>query len=182
MSRKQDKRGRREGDGRFFQMHEWFMNTAAWQHATVYERALYLELKRRYNGSNNGDISMSYREAAALLNASNTPTENAFKGLVAKGFIVAMQKGSFDWKTSKQGRNTGRATRWRLTELPQDVPARVLSGGTKEFMRWQPGVDFSEKSAVRRHRTNGPTTSDHSENMDRPHRTMNDGVTAHVGR
>lgn len=182
MARKHDKRGRRNGDGHFFQMYEWFMSTAAWQHATPYERSLYLELKRRYNGRNNGDISMSHREAQALLSCSNTAIENAFRGLVARGFIAAVQKGAFDWKTNKQTGNGGRATRWRLTELPQDIPQRVLSGGTKEFMRWQPGMDFSEKSAARSERTNGPSSADHSENVVRSERTINDGVTAHVGR
>lgn len=182
MSRKHNNKGRRISNGHFFQMHEWFMKTAAWEHASVYERSLYLEIKRRYNGRNNGDISLSHREAAALLKVSNTPVEKAFKGLIEKGFIAPQQRGSFDWKAHQDGRGAGRATRWRLTELPQDIPERVLSGGTKEFMRWQPGMSFAEKSAARPYRTIGPTTSDHSESSARRDRTMNAGVTAHVGR
>ncbi|MCG7508525.1 hypothetical protein [Mesorhizobium retamae] len=180
--KKHDNQGRGNGEGHFFQMYEWFMKTTAWQHASPYERSLYLELKRRYNGRNNGDISLSHREAKALLQCSNTAIENAFRGLTARGFIVAVRKGAFDWKTAKDGRAAGRATRWRLTELPQDIPIRVLSGGTKEFMLWQPGMDLSEKSAVRSKRTNGPTRADHFENDVRSERTINDGVSAHVGR
>lgn len=159
-NRRQDRRGRSEGDGHFFQMFEWFMKTTAWQSSTVYERSLYLEIKRRYNGRNNGDIPLSHREAEALLDCSNTAVEKAFKGLQIKGFIKPQQKGSFCWKTTKDGRSQGRATRWRLTELPQDLPLRELAGGTKEFMRWAPGLDFSEKSADRSQRTNRPATAD----------------------
>lgn len=183
MSKKHDRRGRSESDGHFFQMYEWLMRTTAWQHATVWERSLYLEIKRRYNGRNNGDISLSHREAEALLDCSNTAVEKAFKGLQCKGFVRPQQKGSFGWKiNSKGGRHQGRATRWRLTELPQDLPARELAGGTKEFMKWAPGLDFSEKSAARSQRTNGPSTADHSENMARSQRTIEDGVSAHAGR
>lgn len=152
------------GDGHFYQVYEWFSRCAAWREANVYERALYHELKRRYNGSNNGDIQLSHREAQELLNCSNTAVEKAFKGLIAKGFIAPTQKGSFSWKTSKESKAGGRATRWRLTELPQDLPERVLSGGTKEFMRWQPGADFSEKTTVRSQRTNGPFSAGHVAN------------------
>lgn len=180
MSRKQDRR--RNEDGHYFQMYEWFMRSTAWQAATVYERALYLEIKRRYNGRNNGDISLSHREAEALLDCSNTAVEKAFKGLQCKGFVKPQQKGSFGWKINKDGRSQGRATRWRLTELPQDLPIRELAGGTKEFMKWVPGVDFSEKSAARSQRTNGPSTADHSENMARSQRTIEDGVSALAGR
>lgn len=182
MAKDHGRLGRSSGDGKFFQMYEWFMSSVAWQHTSPYERALYLELKRRYKGTNNGDISMSHREAMALVKCSNTAIEKAFKGLIAKGFIVAVTKGAFDWKTSKEGRGAGRATRWRLTELPQDIPQRVLSGGTKEFMRWQPGKDFTEKSAARSERTNGPARADHFEIDARLERAINDGVTAHVGR
>ncbi|TSE07592.1 hypothetical protein C1D09_018855 [Mesorhizobium intechi] len=182
MSKRQERR-RSEGEGHFFQMYEWLMRTPAWQHATVYERSLYLEIKRRYNGRNNGDISLSHREAEALLDCSNTAVEKAFKGLQCKGFIKPQQKGSFDWKINGNGgRHQGRATRWRLTELPQDLPSRELAGGTKEFMKWAPGFDLSEKTAARPQRTNGPLTTDHSENMARSQRTIEDGVTAHVGR
>ncbi|ESY87521.1 hypothetical protein X739_05935 [Mesorhizobium sp. LNHC220B00] len=182
MSKPHDRRGRGESDGHFFQVYEWFMRSTAWQAATVYERSLYLEIKRRYNGRNNGAISLSHREAEALLDCSNTAVEKAFKGLQCKGFIKPQQKGSFGWKTTKDGRKQGRATRWRLTELPQDLPVRELAGGSKEFVKWMPGLDFSEKSAARSQRTNGPSTADHSENMVRSERTIDDGVSAHVGR
>lgn len=182
MSRKHDNKGRRTGDGHYFQMFEWLMRTTAWQHASVYERSLYIELKRRYNGKNNGDIAMGHREAERLLGCSNKPVRCAFNGLQQKGFIAATVKGSFDWKASRDGKNHGRSTRWRLTELPQDLPERVLSGGTKDFLRWQPGMDLSEKSAVCPKRTNGMPTVHHSEKMVRSEHTIKQGVYAYGTR
>ncbi|MER8792351.1 hypothetical protein NKH71_31755 [Mesorhizobium sp. M0983] len=181
MKRRND-RNRATSDGHFFQMYEWMMKSVAWQHSNVYERTLYLEIKRRYNGRNNGDIPMSHREAEALINSSNTAVEKAFKGLQVKGMIKPQLKGSFSWKVTENGRSGARSTRWLLTELPQDLPSRVLMGGSKEFMKWQPGCDFSEKTAARSQRTNGPPTAGQSERLARSERAIETGVSALAGR
>ena len=173
--RKRDGRSRQTGDGHFFQMYEWFMKSCAWQHASVYEKALYVEIKRRYNGRNNGNIPMSHREAADLLQCSNKPVTAAFKGLQEKGLIKAAQKGSFDWKVAREGKNFGRSTRWELTELPLDIPVRVLSGGTKDFMKWRP----EEKSAVRSRHTIGTPRAHHKIEMVRSEHTIAAGAYAH---
>lgn len=120
---------------RFFQMHNWLLNSGAWKATNVYERSLYFELKQRYNGSNNGDIAMSHREAQAALNCSDKPVKAAFKGLIEKGFIRAAQVGSFHWKANHTP--GGRSTRWILTEYPVDLPVRSLVP-EKTFMRWRP--------------------------------------------
>lgn len=119
--------------GRFFQMHDWLLRSAAWRASTVFERCLYFELKTLYNGRNNGDIALSHREAQKLLNCSNKPVAAAFKGLLQKGFIRVARLGSFHWKTGGAG---GRATRWILTEYPVDLPERSLIA-TRDFMKWR---------------------------------------------
>ncbi|RVI06478.1 hypothetical protein CN205_13910 [Sinorhizobium meliloti] len=129
---------------RFFQMHVWLVNSAAWRAANCYERCLYIELKQRYNGGNNGDIAFSHREAQEALNCSNKPVIDAFRGLVAKGFIRAAQVGSFHWK--KGGGAGGRSTRWILTEYPTDYPVKSLSPG-RDFMRWKPGSEENSRCA-----------------------------------
>lgn len=176
MTRKHNNKGRNTSDGRFFQMYEWLMRSVAWQYATVYEKALYIEIKRRYNGKNNGDISMSHREAQELLQCSNRPITAAFAGLQEKGLIKATVKGAFDWKVARTGSGSGRATRWELTELPRDVPVKVLSGGSKEFMSWRPPT---EKTAVRLEHTNGTPTAHHFENKVCLERTINAGAYAY---
>lgn len=125
----------------FFQMHTWLVNSPAWRATNVYERSLYIELKQRYNGYNNGEISLSHREAAAALNCSDKPIRDAFKGLTEKGFIRVAQVGSFHWKAG--GGPSGRSTRWILTEYPVDHPLKSLTA-ERGFMRWRPSPE--EKS------------------------------------
>ena len=54
----------------------WFLNSPAWSSLRVGPRALYLEMAKRYNGSNNGRISYSVREGAAALHVSKGSVKN----------------------------------------------------------------------------------------------------------
>jgi hypothetical protein len=85
-----------------------------------------LALAQRYNGYNNGEISMSVREAARLLHVAKDTATKAFRELEAKGFIRRNICGSFNWKIRH-------ATTWILTEH-----AFGDQLATKEFARWQP--------------------------------------------
>lgn len=87
---------------------------------------LYVSLRWRFNGSNNGDISMSVREAVAEVRISKDTAGAAFKELQEKGFVRCNQPGSFNWKA-------GLASTWILTEerYRNDL-------ATKEFLNWVP--------------------------------------------
>ncbi|ACE89480.1 hypothetical protein RHECIAT_CH0000487 [Rhizobium etli CIAT 652] len=149
------RRSRKQAGERFFQMHHWVVTSAAWKAASVYERCLYMELKQRYNGQNNGDIALSHREAMDALNCSNKPVAEAFRGLVDKGFIKVQQMGSFHWKSKAPG---GRSTRWILTELAVDQPERSLVP-TKDFMQWRPGQEEKQRYAHGTRMVVGDTTA-----------------------
>lgn len=87
-------------------------------------------LHKRYNGANNGDVSMSIREAAAEIGCSVNHAHKCFRELEAARFIVPTQRGAFSWKKRH-------ATTWRLTWLGTGNP-NALSGihpATKDFMR-----------------------------------------------
>jgi hypothetical protein len=71
---------------------------------------LLLDMWTRYNGSNNGQISYSQREAVRRFGCGSHRALRWFRDLQEVGFIVAMQQGSFNRKTGDR-----RATRWRLT-------------------------------------------------------------------
>ncbi|MEM8650077.1 MAG: hypothetical protein AAGF54_06065 [Pseudomonadota bacterium] len=133
MSRKTNNTGRTR-KVRFVQLSFWLMDSLAWQSLSMNARCLYIELKRRFNGTNNGNISLSHREAARLLNLTTKPVTKAFKELEEKGFVYPAIKGSFDWKVNAKG--SGRATRWLLTEHPQNFPEEALTA-TKDFMKWK---------------------------------------------
>ena len=67
MGRKNFKKGQ---GGSFTKLDEWFMSSEAWGSLKPAPRALYLELKRLYNGKNNGRIFLSQRDASKKLNIS----------------------------------------------------------------------------------------------------------------
>jgi hypothetical protein len=61
MSAKGKGRDRQE---RYVKLRYWLLNSQAWNSLSGNARALYVELAQRYNGSNNGRIPYSVREAA----------------------------------------------------------------------------------------------------------------------
>jgi hypothetical protein len=52
----------------FTRLPEWLQRSEAWATLKPGPRALYVELKRRFMGSNNGRIVLSHRDAAKALN------------------------------------------------------------------------------------------------------------------
>ncbi|MDC1198767.1 hypothetical protein N8071_00120 [bacterium] len=126
MSRKSYKQHKR-GAGRHVQLPEWLQAAQAWATLKPGPRALYVELKRRFNGSNNGRIVLSHRDAANALNVHRNTIGPWFDELNARGFIrmtVAPHLGPS---------GIGKASVWALEELPTDdmKPAR------KTFMSWR---------------------------------------------
>ena len=82
-----------------------------------------IELWTRYNGSNNGDLSVSYMHAATLLAMSKTTAARAFRELEQRGFAIRTSPGH--WYGRK-------AATWRLTMLHyrDALPSH-------EYRRWQ---------------------------------------------
>ncbi|MEY8801667.1 hypothetical protein AB9K35_15245 [Leisingera sp. XS_AS12] len=140
MSRKPYKRHKR-GGGRHVQLHEWLQASPAWGSLKPGPRALYVELKRRYNGSNNGTIILSHRDAARALSVHRNTVGNWFDLLQEHGFIHATRGHCLGPS------GIGEAAHWALDELPtQDgKPAR------KAFMRWQEKKKPRTNSVHRRH-------------------------------
>ncbi len=131
----QDKRGRSKKGDRFVKLEHWMLKMPAWRALSPAARAIYVELAQRYNGSNNGEISMSVREAADCVNIAKDTASKAFHELEAKGFTRRHICGSFNWKRRH-------ATTWVLTEFAlSETPA------TKDFARWSPK---SERDPSRR--------------------------------
>ena len=125
-SRRVDATGRSIGPTRFLKLDHWVLRTPAWRSLPPASRALYVEIAQRYNGSNNGQISMSVREAARLIHVAKDTATQSFHELELKGFIKRHVCGSFNWKLKQ-------ATTWILTEH-----AFGDQLATKEFARWPP--------------------------------------------
>jgi hypothetical protein len=100
----------------------------AWKALTPVERNAYIEVKWRYDGTNNGRIGLGCRELAEELSMSRNTADRALHTLVSLGFIVVAKPSAFHVKNRA-------ATEWRLTEYGCDVTGDLPS---KEFMRWEP--------------------------------------------
>ena len=61
--RRHDATGRSTNE-RFVWLKHWLLNSPAWKSMKPIPRALYVALRKRFNGTNNGQISISVREAA----------------------------------------------------------------------------------------------------------------------
>lgn len=116
---------KRGGVGQHVQLPEWLQASEAWATMKPGPRALYVELKRRFNGSNNGAIFLSHRDAAAALNLHRNTVGPMFRELERRGFIrlaIAPHLGPS---------GVGEASVWTLEELP--TKDGKLAG--KAFMR-----------------------------------------------
>lgn len=113
---------------RHIRLYHWLLRSEAWQSLSANARAIYIEMATRYNGSNNGQIPFSVRDAANRAHIGKNAADAALTLLQARGFIVATRRGGFNVKTKI-------ATEWRLTEFSCDVDH---SFATKDFMRWSP--------------------------------------------
>ncbi|WP_300038751.1 hypothetical protein [uncultured Roseobacter sp.] len=116
----------KKSGGRFVQLHEWLMCSEAWKSMKSGPRALSVEIKRRYNGRNNGEIVLSHRQAAVLLNAHRNTVGAWFNELLERGLIELATGPCLGVNGS------GSASQWRLTEekTSDGLPA------TRKFWSW----------------------------------------------
>ncbi len=128
--KRHDQKGRSKGDPKHTRLYEYMLASEAWRSLSTVERALYLEIKRRYNSKNNGFLAMSAREAGELLLIGKSTAARALRLLEERGFISCARRGGFNCKVSH-------ASLWRLTEAKCDATGELP---TKEFMRWRPGA------------------------------------------
>ena len=118
----------KRGAGRHVQLPEWLQASEAWATLKPGPRALYVELKRRFNGSNNGRIILSHRDAAKLLNVHRNTLGAWFKELESRGFLRMTQ----GHHLGPSG--IGLAAHWALEELPTES----MQAAPKSFMSWTP--------------------------------------------
>jgi hypothetical protein len=135
------KGGKRGGSGPFVQLHFWFMKCPAWATLKPGPRALYLELKRRFNGSNNGRLTLSHREAAAALNVHRNTIGPWFDELRERGFIRETRGHCLGPS------GIGETSQWALEEEPTDD----MRTPPKSFMRWAPEQNPRTKFVPPRH-------------------------------
>lgn len=127
MNGKKPYKWKKKGAGRFVQLSERLQVTAAWRHLKPGPRALYIEIKRNFNGRNNGRIVLSHRQAAEALGVHRNTVGSWFNALIENGFIRLTTRPHL----GPEG--VGKAALLRLTEEACDGRA-----ATREFEAWKP--------------------------------------------
>jgi hypothetical protein len=121
-------KGRSENGGYIMLIHPLF-DSLAYRSLSSRSRDVLMLLLRRYNGLNNGEISLSCREVESYFNMSKSTASRSFKELQLHGFIQPMKLGVFTLRY---------ATTWRLTfqRTVGDYGKSVLA--TNEWKRFDP--------------------------------------------
>jgi hypothetical protein len=128
------RRRKKQFTSRFITLEFHVLTSAAFGALTGLEVKLLVFLCMKHNGSNNGQIGCSVRDAADFLRCTPNTAGRCFVGLQAHGFAVIVSKGAFSVKDRK-------ATLWRLTIYPSmgGEPA------TRDYARWQSGAGHPKK-------------------------------------
>ncbi len=111
---------------RHVRLHRWMTDTPAWRSLDPAARAVLIEIYGLYNGSNNGIVHLSVREAARRVHINKDTAARCLRALQDRGFIRRRAHEPDDF-------NLRNARCWILTEF--EFCGRVA---TKDFMRWQP--------------------------------------------
>lgn len=139
--RKNEKRG-----GRFVRIPFSIIESDAWRTLSCPARSVHIALIHRHNGTNNGKIYLSSRDAELALGINRKTALRAFRELEGAGFIAQVKAAHL----GLEGR--GRATEWRLTHLPCDAKPP-----TNEFLKKQnPGPSSGPPWPIKRAKGNTP--------------------------
>jgi hypothetical protein len=110
----------KDGVVRFVALHHYMLKTSAWLGLSAAARAVYVQIAFRYNGSNNGKIAYSTREAASDCRLNRKTAGRAFKELVEAGFTEETRHGTLSRKTRV-------ASQWRMTAYKCDLTGSLSS-------------------------------------------------------
>ncbi|MEH6477876.1 MAG: hypothetical protein V7727_19455 [Sneathiella sp.] len=115
------------------------LGSEAWLTLSPASCKVYVELRSKYHGGNNGELSLAYATARKKLHLGNSSIATAFKELEERGFIQLVKEGHW------YGRQ---AAEWCVTDRPYNgKPA------TNNWRQWKPGMDFKKNNSRSRHGT-----------------------------
>jgi len=135
-------KGRNESSDQYYIMPYVLLHSEAWRGLKGSAVKVWLEIRSRFNGRNNGKLFLSLDEGARLLGMGKQTVGSAFKELEAKGFLVK----------TKQGHWYGRqASEWRATDVKCDGQR-----ATNEWKQWTKSKKKQSLGFIMEH--NGPST------------------------
>jgi len=95
------------------------INSKAWKELSCYARAVYIEIKHKYNGKNDGNLSYTYREASEIMH-TDTFTK-ALRELVNNGLIDIIRSGGLYRKSNI----FGLSDRWKSYDQENFKPGQL---------------------------------------------------------
>lgn len=107
-----------------------FLLSPAWLSLRGAAVKVWLLLRTRFSGFNNGKITLSLEEAATILHMSKATVHAALRELEDRGFLVCMARGQW------YGR---RASEWAVTDKGIDG-----APPTNAWRQWRPSFDANE--------------------------------------
>lgn len=122
-----NQKGRNEHD-RFVPVPYRMLDSEAWTSLQANSIKVWMELRRGFNGRNNGEILLPYAKAQKKLKMGSATISRALKELEEKGFVEIVKPGH--WYGRK-------ATEWRVTD--QAFKGNIA---TNEWRHWKPGMSF----------------------------------------
>ena len=121
-------KSKRTSEGQYLPLPYGQLKSDAWRSLSGAAVRLWLELHTRYNGGNNGGLTLSYAEASDALNMGKATVQRAYGELVAKGFLALEREGN--WYNR-------RAHEWRLTTKPMQTTKGKISA-TQDWHGFRP--------------------------------------------
>ena len=106
-----NRKGRSKSAERFVKLDYYVLDSPAYCSLRSVSRALLVEIWKRYNGSNNGEIGFSVRDAAEALGVGKDTVCRAFDELIDRGFLIVRADASFTLKEKL-------AREFEITALP----------------------------------------------------------------
>ncbi|SDJ16485.1 helix-turn-helix domain-containing protein [Lutimaribacter saemankumensis] len=110
-------KSRRNGEGQYLPLPYAQLKSEAWRTLSGNSVRLWLELHTRYNGGNNGRLTLSYAEAGEALGMGKATVQRAYAELVEHGFLALEREGNWYQR---------RAHEWRLTTKPLNLTAKKI--------------------------------------------------------
>lgn len=104
--------------------HKW-TDTPAWRDLSGSAVKVLVHLVRSYNGDNNGEISLSGRQASEATGLARNTVMAALQELIDHGFIALAKAGHFNLKVKH-------SAQWRLTFWPTDKRK-----ATHDYLTWE---------------------------------------------
>lgn len=121
-------KGKRPQEGQYIILSYAQIKSKAWRSLSGAAVKLWFELHARYNGGNNGFLTLSYTEACIELGMGRATVHRAYKELVEHGFIVLVREGNWYHRQAHE---------WRLTTKSVQG-TKGTNVATNDWRRFQP--------------------------------------------